>query len=251
MRQESGAGGRRSGHNRSVPVLHILRVFVNEEGEWGNALGVFLDGAQVAESDRQGVAAELGFSETVFVDDRAAGRLSIYTPRVELPFAGHPTVGAAWLLANEGAPVEALRPRAGEIGVRYADDMTYVTASPEWAPRFDYRQLDSPAEVRRLSASAQEINAYTWAWIDESAGTIRARAFVPEAGIVEDEATGSAAIALCARVERPITIHQGHGSVLACEPIADGQVEVGGKVVLAEVRRGQARPTDPSGAAHS
>ncbi len=219
-----------------MPVLHVLRVFVNEEGEWGNPLGVFLDGEQVAESDRQRVAAELGFSETVFVDDPAAGRLGIYTPQVELPFAGHPTVGAAWLLARERKPVGTLRPLAGKIRVRYDGDMTYVAAKPEWAPPFEYRQLDSPAELRSLSAPAQGANTYAWAWIDESAGTVRARSFVPEAGIAEDEATGSAAIALCAQLNQPITVHQGHGSVLLCEPLADGLVEVGGKVVLAEVR---------------
>jgi predicted PhzF superfamily epimerase YddE/YHI9 len=219
-----------------VPALHVLRVFVNEEGEWGNPLGVFLDGGQVAESERQSVAAELAFSETVFVDDPAAGRLSIYTPQVELPFAGHPTVGAAWLLAREGTPLEALRPPAGKVDVRYADDMTYVAARPEWAPPFEYPRLDSPAEVRGLSAAAPAVNTYAWAWIDEPAGAIRARSFVPEAGIAEDEATGSAAIALCARLGRPITVHQGHGSVLLCEPLAEGRVAVGGKVVLDEVR---------------
>jgi predicted PhzF superfamily epimerase YddE/YHI9 len=220
-----------------VPTLHVLRVFVNEEGEWGNPLGVFLDGEQVAESDRQSVAAELAFSETVFVDDPATGRLSIYTPQVELPFAGHPTVGAAWLLARERAPVEALLLPAGKVGVRYADAMTYVAARPEWAPRFEYRRLDSPTEVRGLSATSQAVNTYAWAWIDEPAGTIRARSFVPAAGIAEDEATGSAAIALCDRLGRPITVHQGHGSVLLCEPLAEGRVAVGGKVVLDEVRQ--------------
>jgi predicted PhzF superfamily epimerase YddE/YHI9 len=219
-----------------LPALHVLRVFVNEEGEWGNPLGVFLDGAQVAEPDRQSVAAELGFSETVFVEDPVAGRLSIYAPQVELPFAGHPTVGAAWLLAREGAPVETLQTPAGMVGVRHAEGMTYVAARPEWAPRFEYRRLDSTADVRALSAPAQEVNTYAWAWIDESAGTIRARSFVPAAGIAEDEATGSAAIALCARLEQAITIHQGHGSVLLCEPLAEGRIAVGGKVVLDEVR---------------
>lgn len=219
-----------------MPTLHVLRVFVNEDGEWGNPLGVFLDGGRVAESDRQGVAAELGFSETVFVDDPAARRLRIYTPRVELPFAGHPTVGAAWLLARERAPVEMLRLPAGEVGVRYAGAMTYVAARPEWAPRFEYRRLAASIDVRALSASAQKVNTYAWAWIDESAGTIRARSFVPEAGIAEDEATGSAAIGLCAELGRPITVHQGHGSILACRPLADGRIEVGGKVVLDELR---------------
>ena len=160
-----------------------------------------------------------------------------YTPMVELPFAGHPTVGAAWLLARERAPVEVLRLPAGEVGVRHAGEMTYVAARPEWAPRFEYRRLGSPAEVRGLSVAGHEVNAYAWAWIDESTGTIRARSFVPEAGIAEDEATGSAAIGLCARLERPITVHQGHGSVLVCRPLAGGRIEVGGKVVLDESRQ--------------
>jgi predicted PhzF superfamily epimerase YddE/YHI9 len=222
-----------------VPTLHVLRVFVNEDGEWGNALGVFLDGPRIAEAERQRVAAELGFSETVFVDDRTTGRLRIHTPQLELPFAGHPTVGAAWLLAREDGPVPVLRPPAGEIEVRHAEGMTFVAARPEWVPPFEYRQYDSPAEVRGLAAALRSTNTYAWSWIDEAAGTIRARSFVPEAGIVEDEATGSAALALCAQLGCSITVHQGHGSVLVCRPLDDGRVEVGGRVVLEEVREHQ------------
>ena len=219
-----------------MPILHVLRVFVNEDREWGNPLGVFLDGGRVPVSERQDVAAELGFSETVFVEDSGAGRIRIHTSTVELPFAGHPSVGVAWLLIQEGVPVETLRPPAGEVGVRREREATFVAADPAWAPPFEYAQLGSPAEVRALSASAQERNAYAWSWIDEAAGTIRARAFAPEAGIVEDEATGSAALALCARIGRPVTIHQGRGSVLRCQPLSGGQVEVGGAVVLDETR---------------
>lgn len=219
-----------------MPTLHVLRVFVNEESEWGNPLGVFLDGGPVPGSARQGIAAELGFSETVFVDDRAEGRLRIHTPVVELPFAGHPTVGAAWLLAREGSPVEALRPPSGDVPVRHAEGATFVAARAEWAPQFEYRQLDSPAEVRALAASEQVSNVYAWSWIDEAAGTIRARSFVPELGIAEDEATGSAAIGLCARIGRPITVHQGHGSVLICRPLNDGRIELGGAVTLDATR---------------
>ncbi len=219
-----------------MPALHVLRVFVNEDGEWGNPLGVFLDGTSVPESDRQRVAAELGFSETVFVDDRADGQLRIYTPAIELPFAGHPLVGSAWLLAREGRSTGSLRPPAGEVATRRGDDATFVAAPPEWAPPFEYRQLDSPVEVRALTASTQSTNTYAWSWIDEAAGTIRARSFVPEAGLAEDEATGSAALALCAKLNRPITIHQGHGSVLLCQPLEGGKVELGGAVVLDEVR---------------
>lgn len=218
-----------------MPTLHVLRVFVNEDDEWGNPLGVFLEGDRVPELQRQGIAAELGVSETVFVEDRAAGTIRIYTPEVELPFAGHPAVGTAWLLAREGVPVETLRPPAGEVGVGSADGTTYVAARPEWAPAFRCLELASPAAVRALEASAHSANTYAWAWIDEAAGTIRARCFVPEAGIAEDEATGSAAIVLCDRLARPLTIHQGHGSVLLCRPLG-GRVEVGGRVRLVERR---------------
>jgi predicted PhzF superfamily epimerase YddE/YHI9 len=223
-------------YDRSVPTLHVLRVFVNEDREWGNPLGVFLDGGRVPGSERQRVAASLGFSETVFVEDRGKGEIRIHTPTVELGFAGHPAVGAAWLLAREGHPPETLRPPAGDVAVRRGGGMTFVAARAEWAPRFEYRQLGSPAEVRALLAAEQETNAYAWSWIDEAAGTIRARAFVPEAGIEEDEATGSAVLGLCSRLDRPIAVHQGHGSVLHSRPLADGRAEVGGMVVLDAIR---------------
>ncbi|HET6570594.1 MAG TPA: PhzF family phenazine biosynthesis protein [Solirubrobacterales bacterium] len=219
-----------------MSTLHVLRVFVNEDGEWGNPLGVFLDGGAAPEAERQRIAAELGFSETVFVDDRESGRMRIYTPRVELPFAGHPTVGTAWLLAREGSPVDALRTPAGDVAVRHAGAETYVAARPEWAPPFEYRRLGSPADVRALEPEQFEANAYAWSWIDDDAGTVRARCFVPEAGIAEDEATGSAAIGLCARLGRPLVIHQGNGSVLRCLPIGRGWVEVGGCAYLVESR---------------
>jgi predicted PhzF superfamily epimerase YddE/YHI9 len=220
-----------------VPELHILRVFVNDEGEWGNPLGVFLDGGEVPEAERQRIAADLGFSETVFVDDPGGGRIRIFTPGLELPFAGHPTVGTAWLLARTGSPVAALQTPAGEVGVRIDGERVHVAARPEWSPELDYVELATPAAVRELNGPpAGSQAAYAWAWIDEAAATIRARCFIEEAGIAEDEATGSAAIVLADRLGRAVTIHQGRGSVLAVRPLGDGLVEVGGEVRLDEVR---------------
>jgi predicted PhzF superfamily epimerase YddE/YHI9 len=219
-----------------VPELRVLRVFVNEDREWGNALGVFIDGSAVAEDERQQIAAELGFSETVFVEDQEEGRIRIHTPAVELPFAGHPTVGTAWLLAQLGLPVATLRPPAGEVTVQIVDGVTWIGARPEWSPPFEYRQLATPADVGTFEGPAGTEDVYVWAWIDEDAGTIRARSFVPDAGIAEDEATGSAALTLCAQLGRPITIHQGHGSVLLAQPTAEGWAKVGGRVVIDEVR---------------
>jgi predicted PhzF superfamily epimerase YddE/YHI9 len=220
-----------------MPRLHVLRVFTNEDGEWGNLLGVFLEGGEVPAAARQEVAAELGFSETVFVDDSDSGRIQINTPVLELGFAGHPTVGTAWLLGREGSPVPVLRPPDGEVAVRREDDAVFVAAQPEWGLPWEFVELASPAEVRELDANpAGAVDAFVWAWIDEDAGTIRARCFVPAGGIEEDEATGSAALTLCARLGRAVTIHQGHRSVLRARPLEDGRAEVGGLVSLDEAR---------------
>lgn len=217
--------------------LHVLRVFTNEDGEFGNPLGVFLDGAQVPAAERQRVAAELGFSETAFVDDRERGEVRIFTPAVELPFAGHPSVGSAWLLRREGTPVTTLRPPAGELGVCHEDGATFVSAEPAWSPPFEFVRLEDPALVRALQGPPTDGDeVYAWAWIDEDAGTVRARSFAEAFGIPEDEATGSAALALSGRLGRPLTVHQGRGSVLVARPLDGGRVEVGGLVVLDEER---------------
>lgn len=215
--------------------LHLLRVFCNEDGTGGNPLAVFLDGADVPPERRQEVAADLGLSETVFVDDRATGEIRIFTPETELPFAGHPTVGTAWLLRELGSPVDALRPPAGELRVSYEDGLTSVTAHSSWKPAYDFEQFGSPEEVEALDVPADGRLA-AWAWIDESAGTIRERVFPVELGIQEDEATGSAAVGLCARLDRPIDIHQGRGSRLLARPAADGWVELSGRSVLDDER---------------
>ena len=220
-----------------MPELHVLRVFVNEDGEWGNPLGVFLDGGQVPEPDRQRIAAELGFSETVYVDDPGAGRIRIFTPGLELPFAGHPTVGSAWLLAKTGRPVAVLQTPAGEVGVRIDGEVAHIAARPEWSPELEYVELDTPAAVRELSGPPGGSEAaYAWAWIDEAAATIRARCFIEVAGSAAAAATGSAAIVLGDRLGMAVTIHQGRGSVLAVRPLGNGRVEVGGGVRLDEVR---------------
>ncbi|HEX8744731.1 MAG TPA: PhzF family phenazine biosynthesis protein [Thermoleophilaceae bacterium] len=219
--------------------LHVLRVFTDPAGRHGNPLGVFLDGgAMPAPAERQRVATELGFSETVFVDDPARGAIRIFTPGTELEFAGHPTVGCAWLLRAIGAPVEVLRPPAGEVRVRYDGALTAVTARPEWAPAFNHHELASPEEVDALDGppGGDEVGA-AWAWEDEAAGRVRSRVFAIAYGIFEDEATGAAAVRLAALLGRPIEIRQGRGSLVAARPIGDGYVEVAGRAVLDEVRR--------------
>ena len=217
--------------------LHVLRVFCREDGSGGNPLGVFLDGAAVPESERQPIATALGFAETVYVDDRERGELRILTPSEELPLAGHPLVGSAWLLRETGEALEVLRPPAGEVRVRFDGDLVWIAARPEWGPPFQFVQVDSPAKVDGLTGPP---NGYglvgVWAWADEDAGLVRERVFVPELAVPEDEATGSAALILCAQLGREIEINQGEGSVLHARPLDGGYAEVGGRVVLDEVR---------------
>jgi predicted PhzF superfamily epimerase YddE/YHI9 len=216
---------------------HLLRVFCDDGGLNGNPLGVFLAGGEVAADERQAVAADLGFSETVFVDDADRGEIRIFTPAVELGFAGHPTVGTAWLLARHGSPVETLRPPAGELAVRYAGDLTFVTARPEWGPEFDHVELGSAAEVEALEGPPRGGDAEAaWAWADEDAGLVRSRVFPERYGIEEDEATGSAAARLCGLLGREIEIVQGRGSRILARPAGEGMVEIGGRTVLDELR---------------
>ena len=216
--------------------LHILKVFVGESGS-GNPLGVFLEGREVPDEDRQRVAAELGFSETVFVGDSGRGELRIFTPETELPFAGHPLVGTAWLLAEEGFEAPVLRPPAGEVPVRFDGDLTFISGRPEWAPPFEHIELGSPAEVEALEGPPDGKDLVgVWAWQDREAGVVRARVFAPRVGVAEDEATGAHAVKLAARLGRRITIRQGKGSLILAEPRADGSVEIGGRTGLVEVR---------------
>lgn len=216
-----------------MPQLHLLRVFCAADGSGGNALGVFLQGAEVAPGRRQAVAADLGLSETVFVDDAERGEVRIFTPAVELDFAGHPAVGTAWLLGD----VDVLRPPAGELRVTREGDVVYVAARPEWGPPHELVQLDSPADVEALAGPPEGHDLVAaWAWIDEPAGTIRARVFPVRIGIPEDEATGSAATKLCAHAGRPVDIRQGRGSRILARPGADGFMEIGGRSAVDEVR---------------
>lgn len=221
-----------------MPTLDVVRVFTAADGSYGNPLGVFLDGSEVPAEARQRVAHDLGFSETVFVDDRERAELRIFTPEVELPLAGHPLVGTAWLLGRElGALPEALRPPAGEVAVRGESELVFVRARPQWCPPFEFLQYDSPAEVEALPGAPEGYGlAYCWAWEDEAAGRVRARSFVPEAGVEEDEATGSAALPLAARLGRAIEVRQGRGSDLFARPASEGWAEVGGRVVFEERR---------------
>jgi predicted PhzF superfamily epimerase YddE/YHI9 len=207
-------------------TFHTLRVFLGSDGGGGNPLGVVLDGAAVPAAERQAVAADLGFSETVFVDDAVTGALRIFTPTVELPLAGHPLVGTAWLLGD----VETLRPPAGDVPTWSEGELRWIRGRPDWGPPYDFAQLDSIAAVDAFEVPGGDAMVAVWAWADEAAGRLRARVFPNGIGIAEDEATGAAALQFGALLGRDLVIRQGQGSELHVRPGDDGTVAVGGRV---------------------
>jgi trans-2,3-dihydro-3-hydroxyanthranilate isomerase len=83
---------------------HLLDVFTDRPFT-GNPLAVFVDPPELSTAQMQAIAGELNLSETVFVRSPGAGPAwptRIFTPGAELPFAGHPTIGTAVLLAELG-----------------------------------------------------------------------------------------------------------------------------------------------------
>lgn len=85
--------------------IRIIDVFTDKPLA-GNQLTVVLDGKDMFTRLMQRIAREMNFSETTFVlppdNPGHAARVRIFTPASELPFAGHPTIGTAWVLADEG-----------------------------------------------------------------------------------------------------------------------------------------------------
>lgn len=214
----------------------VLRVFTDPDRNFGNPLGV-VDAGQVDAGDRQRVAAQLGYSETIFVDLPAAGsptaHATIYTPRTEIPFAGHPTVGLSWWLRDNGMPINTLRVPAGLVQVGYRDELTVISARSEWAPELFVHEFDAVDDLLAADPAdyPDDTAHYLWAWIDQTAGSLRARMFAANLGVPEDEATGSAAIRITDHLSRDLRIMQGKGSMIETTWSPEGWVRVAGRVV--------------------
>jgi predicted PhzF superfamily epimerase YddE/YHI9 len=219
----------------------VLRVFTDPAGNFGNPLGV-VDAATIEPDQHQRVATELGYSETIFVDlpaaDSASAHARIYTPATELPFAGHPTVGASWWLRDIGTPIRTLQVPAGIVQVSYDADLTVISARSEWAPEFAIHDLESLEDLAAADPADFPDDAahYLWAWIDESAGSLRSRLFAANLGVPEDEATGSAAVRITDHLSRDLSITQGQGSMIETRWSPQGWVRVAGRVVNDGVR---------------
>jgi predicted PhzF superfamily epimerase YddE/YHI9 len=214
----------------------VLRVFTDAHGKFGNPLGV-VDASTVDPADRQRIATQLGYSETIFIDLPEPGantaRMLIYTPATELPYAGHPTVGASWFLRDQGLPVNTLQVPAGIVQVTYEDDLTAVSARSEWAPEFAIYDLESTDELFAADPDdyPDDIQNYLWAWTDKEQGVVRSRMFAANLGVPEDEATGAAAVRITDYLSRDLTIVQGKGSVIHTRWSPEGWVRIAGRVV--------------------
>jgi trans-2,3-dihydro-3-hydroxyanthranilate isomerase len=197
----------------------------------GNQLAVFTDGRGVDDETMQKLARELNLSETVFVLPPEAGghaRIRIFTPATELPFAGHPVLGSAFVL---GAPLQLgeirLETEAGVIPVTLEREGARIVFGwmqqpiPNWEPfaqaeelqellgvrsqlpveSYDlgphhvFLELGSKAEVAALEPDFGALARLTQIGVNCFAGSgtsWKTRMFAPASGVAEDPATGSA-----------------------------------------------------------
>jgi predicted PhzF superfamily epimerase YddE/YHI9 len=216
--------------------VDVVRVFTDEAGGFGNPLGVVLDSTGLTDTDRQAVAAELGYSETVFFDDVDSALLRLFTPACELPFAGHPLVGVSWLLHRvTGRQPDVLRPALlTEPVATFVDDgATWIRGAVADTPPWEQVQLADAGRIDALVPPERGMKwqkTQVWAWMDEPGGIVRARVFALDYDVVEDEACGSATLKLAGVLGRTILVHHGQGSLVRGRAAGAGQAEVGGLV---------------------
>jgi len=128
----------------------VCDVFTSEPLE-GNQLGVFTDGRPFSETQMQRLAREMNFAETVFLlpaNEGGDARMRIFTPAAELPFAGHPVLGTAFVVgAALGADAVRLETGAGLVPITLERDGARVTFGrmsqpiPAWEPFGREREL--------------------------------------------------------------------------------------------------------------
>lgn len=191
-----------------------LRVFTRD-GDGGNPLAVVPDAVDIPTESMQRGATEIGYSETVYLnwnDGAAHPRVRIFTPGVEMTFAGHPLVGTVWLMANVGpAPdIAHIEPPVGVLACGADPDGAYIECPlpPVFAVEgghvaglgrpYRLEEFGSAEAVEqyrpdlpRIAASGNELAVFAL-----EGTTARMRFFAPQGGVDEDPATGSAAVSL-------------------------------------------------------
>lgn len=117
----------------------IVDVFA-ERRYAGNQLAVFTDAGGLDAAEMQALAHETNFSETTFVVD-AKPTVRIFTPREELPFAGHPTLGTAAVLMGDAREI-TLHLKVGPITVRREGDLYWMRQNPaSFGRRVDAKEV--------------------------------------------------------------------------------------------------------------
>ncbi len=138
----------------TTPELHLVDVFTSDRYA-GNQLAVVESYGAVSAADMQAFAAEIGFSETTYIEsDAPPYRVRIFTPETEIPFAGHPTLGTAHVIREhvaDGSPEEVvLDLDVGEVPVEARDGETGETRlwMTQQSPTFGAEL--SPAELAEV-----------------------------------------------------------------------------------------------------
>ena len=102
--------------------FYIVDVFAEDKYS-GNQLAVVISGNKLNDEEMQRIAKEMNYSETTFITSVENYDVRIFTPKVELPFAGHPTVGTAYILQTEfmkeKAKTMALNLKIGQIPILF------------------------------------------------------------------------------------------------------------------------------------
>jgi trans-2,3-dihydro-3-hydroxyanthranilate isomerase len=243
----------------------VVDVFTDAPLE-GNQLAVFPDASDYPTEHMQRLAREMNFSETIFVvsaDGEGHARVRIFTPRHELPFAGHPVLGCAFVLGEaSGSDTVALETGLGVIPVALEREGGRVVFGrmqqtiPQWqayerehdllnalgversllpieayrnGPFHVYVALESESAVASLSPDFAALTALGEIAANCFAGAGRSwktRMFAPAGGVFEDPATGSAAGPLALHLAR-------HGQIGFGEEIEIRQgAEIGRPSVL-------------------
>ncbi|MBV9789994.1 MAG: PhzF family phenazine biosynthesis protein [Chloroflexi bacterium] len=119
----------------------------------GNQLAVFPDAAGLSDDEMLTLTRELNYSESTFVlagSSPATPRLKIFTPGGEIPFAGHPTIGTAFVLAQQGRWADldeaVFEETIGPVRVRFQRDADNLIiwmqhGAPQWGPIFEQRAI--------------------------------------------------------------------------------------------------------------
>jgi Phenazine biosynthesis-like protein len=218
----------------------IIDVFVDAAGHFGGGLGVIQDeNRAITDSQRRSLAKELGYEETVFINNAVARDVSVYTPQREIPFAGQPMLGVAWLLPQLlDRPIADLHCLGGKIDTWQSSDFTWIRANLDLMPPWNIRQLPTVEAVEKLTISdaASLPHTVAWAWADEIMGQVRARTFAVDWDIpAEVQTNGSGSMKLAGILQRDIQIKHGNGSLIYAKPEVANFASLGGRVDARQV----------------